>query len=232
MRHLISKLLAGGLAAGVILVWWPLVFPSDSVASWLVRGVLWTLVFELMVHAFMPLEESLWRTRTAHRVARQAQAASARLGTASPRTRFHGRWVVAGVALVVPTILLASAPSQPLSPRPAVANVRQVTQVRRIVRIERRSVRVPVPVVSGATQRAAAVEAAPAPSWRGVAAASPRRAASAAPKRGSTPSAPTKDAVTPAPPPTDASDESGADPQAAPDPSSDVRLGPDGTAGP
>jgi hypothetical protein len=139
----------------VILLWWPLVFPSDTVESWLVRGVLWTLCFELMLHAFAPVEESLWRTGAARRVARQAQAASARLGTTSPTTRFNVRWLVAGFALFVPLTLLASAPSHRLAPKPAAAQVRQVTQVKRIVRIERRSVTVPrsaVPRSSGAAR--------------------------------------------------------------------------------
>jgi hypothetical protein len=145
VRHLLSKIVAGGLSAAVILLWWPLVFPSDTVESWLVRGVLWTLCFELMLHAFAPLEESLWRSRAARRVAEQAQAAGARLGTDSERKRHHGRLVVAALALTVPLALLATAPAHRLSPKPAAAAapVRHVTQVKRVVRVERRTVTVP-----------------------------------------------------------------------------------------
>src|SRR5215218_121909 len=143
VRHLLSKIVAGGLSAGVILLWWPLVFPSDTVESWLVRGVLWTLCFELMLHAFAPLEESLWRSRTARRVVSQARTAGARLGGQSDLRRGHGRVAVAAVALFVPLTLLATAPAHRMVPKPAAASVRHVTEVKRVVRVERRSVIVP-----------------------------------------------------------------------------------------
>jgi hypothetical protein len=143
VRHLLSKIVAGGLSAGVILLWWPLVFPSDTVESWLVRGVLWTLCFELMLHSFAPLEEALWRSRAARKVAAQAQAATARIGTASPEKRHWGRMAIAGFALTVPLTLLATAPAHRLSPKPAAASVKHVTQVKRVVRVERRTVTVP-----------------------------------------------------------------------------------------
>ena len=151
MRHLLSKIVAGGLSAGVILLWWPLVFPSDTVESWLVRGVLWTLCFELMLHSFAPLEESLWRSRAARRVAARAQAATARIGTESPRKRHHGRMVIAAVALTVPLTLLATAPTHRLAPKPATAaaQVRHVTEVKRVIRVERRTVTVPRATVGG-----------------------------------------------------------------------------------
>jgi hypothetical protein len=143
VRHLLSKIVAGGLSAGVILLWWPLVFPSDTVESWLVRGVLWTLCFELMLHSFAPVEERLWRSGAARRVVAQAQAAGERLGTASPEKQRVGRLAVAAVALTVPLALLATAPSHRLSPKPAAASVKHVTQVKRVVRVERRTVTVP-----------------------------------------------------------------------------------------
>ena len=152
MRHLLSKIVAGGLSAGVILLWWPLVFPSDTIESWLIRGVLWTLCFELMLHAFAPLEESLWRTRAARQVAAQAAAATARLATGSPRKRHHGRMAIAAIALFVPLALLATAPAHRLSTKPvaAAASVRHVTEVRRVVRVERRRVIVPRTAVPAA----------------------------------------------------------------------------------
>ena len=154
MRHLISKLIAGGLSAAVILLWWPSVFPSDTVESWLVRGIVWTLSFELMLHAFMPVEESLWRTRAARRIRNQALAATVKLAADSPRRRRSGRSVVAGFALIVPVALLASAPPQ--QPRAqAHDTVRQLTEVKRIVKVERRRVTVrvpaPAPAAAGAT---------------------------------------------------------------------------------
>jgi hypothetical protein len=142
VRHLLSKIVAGGLSAGVILLWWPLVFPSDTVESWLVRGVLWTLCFELMLHSFAPLEDALWRSRAARRMAAQAQAAGVRFGTDSPDKRRWGRLAVAVVALTVPLTLLATAPAHRLSPKPAAASVKHVTQVKRVVRVERRTITV------------------------------------------------------------------------------------------
>jgi hypothetical protein len=147
VRHLISKLIAGGLSAAVVLLWWPAVFPSDTVESWLFRGIVWTLSFELMLHAFMPVEESLWHTHTARRVRDQAAAAGARLASDSPRRRRGGRSLVAGFALLVPVALLASAPPRPPKAAPHDL-VRHVTEVKRVVRIERRRVTVRVPAPS------------------------------------------------------------------------------------
>jgi hypothetical protein len=113
-----------------------------------------------MLHAFAPVEESLWRSRAARQVARRAQAASARIATASPRRGLSVRWLSAGVALFVPLALLASAPSQRLKPKPAAEQIRQVTQVKKIVRIERRSVTVPGAAVPSASPVASAPPAA------------------------------------------------------------------------
>jgi hypothetical protein len=185
VRHLLSKIVAGGLSAGVILLWWPLVFPSDTVESWLVRGVLWTLCFELMLHSFAPLEESLWRSRTARRVAAHAQAATAKIATKSPRKRHHGRMVIAAVALTVPVTLLATAPSHQLAPKraAAVAQVRHVTEVKRVLRVERRTVT--VPRATGDPAAAATPQAAG--STLGVRGGAERQAARRPAARGSSP---------------------------------------------
>jgi hypothetical protein len=154
VRHFLSKLLAGGLSAGVILLWWPLVFPSDSLESWLIRGICWTFCFELMMHSFAPLEEALWKTRAARTLAAQAQASVSKLPGDTARKRVGLRSVVAGVALLIPVALLTTAPAERIKPKQASTEVRQVTQVKRIVRVERRSVTVP---------RAALANRAPAP---------------------------------------------------------------------
>ena len=143
VRHFLSKLLAGGLSAGVILLWWPLVFPSDSLESWLIRGICWTFCFELMMHSFAPLEEALWKTRAARKLAAQAQASVSKLPGDSARKRVGLRSVVASVALVIPIALLTTAPAEQIKPKQASTEVRQVTQIKRIVRVERRNVTVP-----------------------------------------------------------------------------------------
>lgn len=58
-EHLFSKLLAGGLSAGLVLAWWPAFFHSEGVMSWVWRGLAWTLLFELLLGALTPLEEAV-----------------------------------------------------------------------------------------------------------------------------------------------------------------------------
>jgi hypothetical protein len=144
VRELLSKLVAGGLSAAVILLWWPNFFPADNATTWLVRGVIWTLSFELLVHALLPLERELWESRVGVRV---RSGAGSRLG--APRRSLRGRATVACGALAVPLTLLTFAPSPPVKTARA-ASVRHVTEVKRIVKVERRQVRVakvvPVPV--------------------------------------------------------------------------------------
>ena len=63
MREFLSKSIAGGLSAGVVLLWWPVLFEDvDTVTSWFVRGVAWTLLFELLLLALIPFSG---RPRTA-----------------------------------------------------------------------------------------------------------------------------------------------------------------------
>jgi hypothetical protein len=147
VRELISKLVAGGLSAAVILLWWPRFFPADNATTWLIRGVIWTLSFELLVHALLPLERALWESHAGRRV---RATAGDRLG--APRHSMRGRASVAGFALTIPLILLALAPSPPLK-RAQAAPIRHVTEVKRIVKVERKQVRVarvvPVPAPAG-----------------------------------------------------------------------------------
>ena len=65
---LLSKLLAGGLSAGVVLVWWPVLSHSSGAGSWVLRGILWTCVFELLLLAFGPMEETLMNSRVLSRL--------------------------------------------------------------------------------------------------------------------------------------------------------------------
>lgn len=160
VRELISKLVAGGLSAAVILLWWPQFFPTDNATTWLVRGVVWTLSFELLVHALMPIERALWESHAGSRVRSGASRASSRFG--SPRRSVRGRAGVACAALAVPVALLVAAPQQPAKPKTAAA-VRHVTEVKRIVKVERRQVRVAqvVPVASTTPEPPAAPVSAP-----------------------------------------------------------------------
>jgi hypothetical protein len=127
VRELLSKLVAGGLSAAVILLWWPNFVHHEGAVSWLVRGVVWTLSFELLLHALLPLERALWESAAARRVRDRTNRLPA------PR-RVGARAALACGALAVPAALLATAPAPPPEEKPA--QVRHVTQVKRIVRVE------------------------------------------------------------------------------------------------
>jgi len=185
VRHFLSKLLAGGLSAGVILLWWPLVFPSDSLESWLIRGICWTFCFELMMHSFAPLEEALWKTRAARKLAARAQASVSKIPGDSARKRTGLRSVVASVALLIPIALLSTAPAERIKPKQASTEVRQVTQIKRIVRVERRSVTVPRGAVASrapAPDAGTSVEAVSSPSTAAPAQSPARRATTVSPR--------------------------------------------------
>jgi hypothetical protein len=62
MSDLVSKVLAGGLSAGIFLLWWPVHVPAAG-PEWLIaRGLLWTLAFEILLLCFCPLERMVART--------------------------------------------------------------------------------------------------------------------------------------------------------------------------
>jgi hypothetical protein len=159
VRELFSKLVAGGLSAAVILLWWPRFFPADNATTWLVRGVVWTLSFELLLHALLPIERAVWESSAGRRVRHGATRAGDRIG--APRRSLRGSAFVACGALAVPVSLLVLAPAQPANSSTAAA-VRHVTEVKRIVHVERRQVRVAeVMPVAGATPQRTAVSQAP-----------------------------------------------------------------------
>jgi hypothetical protein len=56
LDNLISKVLAAGLAAGVFLLWWPAHLPATGVQWLVLRGLSWTLAFEILV-----LSSARWR---------------------------------------------------------------------------------------------------------------------------------------------------------------------------
>lgn len=135
VRQLGSKLFAGGLSAGVILLWWPMFFHTDSVTTWLCRGVAWTLCFELLLLALSPFEAELWATHRGERLSRKAHAARARLHHDSRRRRMSRLGVLAGLALAVPLALIAlGLGSHVPTQKPVVPKVTQVTRVIRVVK--------------------------------------------------------------------------------------------------
>jgi Putative inner membrane exporter, YdcZ len=168
MRLLLgSKLLAGGLSAGLFLLWWPQHFPAEGLEWMVARGVLWTLCFEIFVLAFAPVERALLRGCLG-RFARRLRGAAVRVPDPA---RVGGSAALAGVALLAPLLLLAGL-DPPAGPAKAQASpprvVRQVIVKRPVVR---REVVVRHVTVAGSPVRAAAAPAAARP----VAAPAPAR---------------------------------------------------------
>ncbi len=163
MREFLSKSIAGGLSAGVVLLWWPVLFAEvDTVTSWFVRGVAWTVCFELLLVALIPFERALWETRHGERISRRMGSAGLRLHAGSPRRRMSRLSAVATVALAVPVVLLVAGLHKQTSahaeaPRPI--KVVRVTKVVRPVTVKRIVERAPVQQEYAAAPQ----QAAPAP---------------------------------------------------------------------
>jgi hypothetical protein len=150
VREFLSKSIAGGLSAGVVLLWWPLLFEDvDTVTSWFVRGVAWTLIFELLLLALVPFERALWETARGERIARSVGHAGSRLHSGSYRRRMGRLSGVATVALAVPVVLLLAGLSEHVPARAETQAVRpikvvRVTKVVRPVTVKRVVERAPI----------------------------------------------------------------------------------------
>jgi hypothetical protein len=140
VREFLSKSIAGGLSAGVVLLWWPVLFDRvDTVTSWFVRGVAWTVLFEALLFALTPFERALWETAGGERVSTRVGAAHSRLHSGTPRRRLSRLSAVASAAVVIPVVLLVTGLHQaPASARtngvPQPVKVVHVTKVVKIVR--------------------------------------------------------------------------------------------------
>ena len=175
MREFLSKSIAGGLSAGVVLLWWPVLFEDvDTVMSWLVRGVAWTVCFELLLVALVPFERALWETTRGERISTRVGAAGSRLHAGSARSRLGRLSAVATVALIVPVALLvmgldrqgpASAEAKPGAPV-KVVRVTKVVNVKRVV--ARAPISAPQVVEAEHPEGAAAAPATPPPTGRVV----------------------------------------------------------------
>ncbi len=166
MREFLSKSIAGGLSAGVVLLWWPVLFSEiDSVTSWLIRGAAWTVLFEVLLVALVPFERALWETTGGERISSRIGAAGSRLHAGSRRRRMGRLSALATVALAVPVALLvaglgrhASAPAEAKAAAPV-----KVVRVTKVVKVIKRA---PVTVQPStgmpAVERAAPATPAPA----------------------------------------------------------------------
>jgi ribonuclease E len=168
VRLFLSKAISGGLSAGVVLLWWPLLFPADTLASWFVRGAVWTVLFELLLLAVGPLETALWETSRGERLVTRARVAQARLRSGSPRRTLARLTAMAAAAVAVPAALLAAglAEGTPSKEEPRQVRVVEVTRVvRPVVKRVKRVVSV-APAVPQATVPQAPQAPAPQPEQR------------------------------------------------------------------
>ncbi len=140
MSGLIPKVLAGGLSAGIFLLWWPAHVTATG-SEWLfVRGILWSLAFEILLLAYSPVEKAVMGAVRAREPRRLGTPRVARLLT------------FAAVAVAVPLVMLAG--SRPPAAAPARAAAPKVIVKREIVKREvvvrrvSRVVRVPGPTVT------------------------------------------------------------------------------------
>ena len=174
-EHLFSKLIAGGLSAGVVLLWWPHFFPHDSAGTWVARGIAWTLLAEILVVAVSPLEHAMRA-----RVAACGPVGRVRsLLSASSRMRAYLALALAAVAVSLPLMLIATGhPAVADTPKPQrVTKVTRVVKVVKQVKVKRIVVREAAPPVSYPPVVTPAPAAAPIP------AAAPKRAATTKPQQ-------------------------------------------------
>src|SRR3954447_319129 len=139
-RDLFSKLLAAGLSAGVFLIWWPEHHPTTGLVSLVVRGALWTLAYELLLVAFVPLERLVRR-------ALKERIRERRLPPLNAPARIGGACVLACAGAALPVFLLAGSDAPRLTPPPAkrvVVVKRSVVRRQRVV-VRREVVTVPTP---------------------------------------------------------------------------------------
>jgi len=105
---LLSKCVAGGFSAGVVLLWWPLLVPGDSLTAWLSRGVAFTFAFELLLLGLRPLERALWATRGGTRLRTRLDGLSSRLASGDTMRHVGSTAALAAVAVAVPAALIAA----------------------------------------------------------------------------------------------------------------------------
>ena len=208
LDNLLSKVIAAGLAAGVFLLWWPAHLPSNGVQWLVLRGLAWTLAFEVLVLSFVPLERMATRALTRRRAAGRAHRVRSRLAAAPAPARASGAVMLAFTGLLLPVLLLLHTGHLPAQPAAHTTQVVRKVVVRKVVREK-------TVVVRQAAAQAPAPHAAPAapvaPAVAKPAVKAPAK--KTAPAKQSTPS--TKSATKPAP---KATTTAPADPATLPNP--------------
>src|SRR5215210_5041742 len=153
MSDLVSKVLSGGLSAAIFLLWWPAHVPAEGPEWLVVRGLLWTLAFEILMLSFCPLERTIG---TAVRERRSGAVAPRRLGRVL---------ALATAGLAIPAALVGAtgdlgAPAKAAAAAPPKVIVkREIVRREIVVRRVNHVVRVPVAQTPVATQAAATAAA-------------------------------------------------------------------------
>jgi hypothetical protein len=177
LNNLISKVLAAGLAAGVFLIWWPAHLPSTGVEWLVLRGLAWTLAFEILVLSFCPLENMATRAITRRRAAAQANRVRDALAAAPQPAKASGAVLLAFTGLLLPVLMLAHAGNPLTKPAPRPVQVVRKVVVRKVVRQKTVVVRTPATVVQApapvAVTRTVPVTSAKAPTTTKTAKAEP-----------------------------------------------------------
>ena len=179
LDNLLSKVIAAGLAAGVFLLWWPAHLPAAGVQWLVLRGLAWTLAFEILVLSFVPFERIATRALVRRREGGRAARVRRRLAAAPAPARASGAVMLAFTGLLLPGVLLLHSGRLPAA-QPAAHTTKVVRKVvvRKVVREKTVVVReAPAPAVAPS-----AVNAAPAAAAAKAVAATPATKA-AAPKR-------------------------------------------------
>jgi hypothetical protein len=205
LDNLLSKVIAAGLAAGVFLLWWPAHLPSAGVPWLVLRGLAWTLAFEILVLSFVPFEQMATRALVRRREGGRAARVRRRLAAAPAPARASGAVMLAFTGLLLPGLLLLHSgrlpAAQPAAHTTKVVRkvvVRRVVHERTVVVREAAPAAAPNPVTAAA---AAPVAVAPKRAAKKIPtskAAAPSSTKPAAKKTTSTPATTTK--TTPAAP--------------------------------
>ena len=125
LAHIVSKILAGGLTAGVFLLWWPRHFPDTGIEGLVIRGLAWTMSFEVLLVTFSRVEDMVVR-RVSSRLHPRRERVRARIETAPPRLRSGSAVALACIGLAAPVAMLSEVAQNPLREEPRTKVVKQV----------------------------------------------------------------------------------------------------------
>ena len=128
LDNLLSKVIAAGLAAGVFLLWWPAHLPSTGVQWLVLRGLAWTLAFEILVLSFVPFERMATRALVRRREGGRAARVRRRLAAAPAPARASGAVMLAFTGLLLPGLLLLHSGRLPAA-QPAAHTTKVVRKV-------------------------------------------------------------------------------------------------------